>query len=117
MHRSCYTHCSMAAEKTQEYSSIEGTLESCRAIVDKALERLLPPESKPPESIHRALRHSMFAGGKRLRPILCLEAARMVTGTIPAGIEELGSGLEILHTYSLIHDDLPAPDSHDLRRG
>jgi len=63
------------------------------------------------------MRHSVFAGGKRLRPILCLEAARMVSGTIPAGIEELGSALEMLHTYSLIHDDLPALDNDDLRRG
>jgi len=68
------------------------------------------------------MRHSIFAGGKRLRPILCMEAARMVQGELPAGelpigIEELGSSLEMLHTYSLIHDDLPALDNDDLRRG
>jgi geranylgeranyl diphosphate synthase type II len=65
------------------------------------------------------MRHSVFAGGKRLRPILCMESARMVTGTgeLPAGVLDLGSALEMLHTYSLIHDDLPALDNDDLRRG
>src|SRR5204862_6911937 len=60
---------------------------------------------------------SVFAGGKRLRPILCIEAGRMVAGAIPAGIDDLGAALEMLHTYSLIHDDLPALDNDDLRRG
>ena len=86
-------------------------------LTDAALERLLPPESQRPEVIHRAMRHSVFAGGKRLRPILCLEAARMISGKLPEGVEELGSALEMLHTYSLIHDDLPALDNDDLRRG
>jgi geranylgeranyl diphosphate synthase type II len=63
------------------------------------------------------MRHSVFAGGKRLRPILCMEAARMVVGSLPPGIDELGAALEMLHTYSLIHDDLPALDNDDLRRG
>jgi geranylgeranyl diphosphate synthase type II len=65
------------------------------------------------------MRHSVFAGGKRLRPILCMEAARMVAkdGAYPAGVEDLGSAIEMLHTYSLIHDDLPALDNDDLRRG
>jgi geranylgeranyl diphosphate synthase type II len=63
------------------------------------------------------MRHSVFAGGKRLRPILCMEAARVVAGDLPPGVEELGSALEMLHTYSLIHDDLPALDNDDLRRG
>jgi geranylgeranyl diphosphate synthase, type II len=63
------------------------------------------------------MRHSMFAGGKRIRPILCMEAGRMVAGSLPVGIEELGATLEMLHTYSLIHDDLPALDNDDLRRG
>ena len=58
-----------------------------------------------------------FSGGKRLRPIFCLEAARMIAGRLPEGVEELGSALEMLHTYSLIHDDLPALDNDDLRRG
>jgi geranylgeranyl diphosphate synthase, type II len=63
------------------------------------------------------MRHSVFAGGKRLRPVLCMEAGRMVAGSLPEGIEELGAALEMLHTYSLIHDDLPALDNDDLRRG
>jgi geranylgeranyl diphosphate synthase type II len=87
------------------------------ARIDAALERLLPSAETGPVSIHRAMRHSVFAGGKRLRPILCMEAARMIAGNLPAGIEDLGSALEMLHTYSLIHDDLPALDNDDLRRG
>jgi len=92
-------------------------LEQGRAVTDAALERLLPPATQHPVSIHQAMRHSIFAGGKRLRPILCLEAGRMIAGTLPEGIEELGAALEMLHTYSLIHDDLPALDNDDLRRG
>jgi geranylgeranyl diphosphate synthase type II len=92
-------------------------LEAGRELADAALERLLPPATQHPASIHRAMRHSVFAGGKRLRPILCMEAGRMVAGSLPAGIEELGAALEMLHTYSLIHDDLPALDNDDLRRG
>ncbi len=63
------------------------------------------------------MRHSVFAGGKRLRPILSMEAGRMIAGSFPAAIEDLGAALEMLHTYSLIHDDLPALDNDDLRRG
>ncbi len=96
---------------------LKDTLEQGRISIDAALQRLLPPETQYPPSIHQAMRHSVFAGGKRLRPILCLEAARMLTGSLPEGIEELGSALEMLHTYSLIHDDLPALDNDDLRRG
>src|SRR6201986_2680933 len=87
------------------------------ALPDDALERLLPAATVEPHSIHRAMRHSTFAGGKRLRPILCMEAARCVAGTLPAGAAELGSAIEMVHTYSLIHDDLPALDNDDLRRG
>jgi len=93
------------------------TLEQGRALADSALERMLPPATQHPVSIHQAMRHSVFAGGKRLRPILCFEAGRMVGASLPAGIEELGAALEMLHTYSLIHDDLPALDNDDLRRG
>src|ERR1019366_7590578 len=78
---------------------------------------LLPPVSQYPASIHQAMRQSVFAGGKRLRPILCMEAAQMIGGCIPPGGEELGSALEMLHTSPLIHDDLPALDNDDLRRG
>jgi len=93
------------------------TLEQGRALADTALEHLLPPATQRPVSIHQAMRHSVFAGGKRLRPILCMEAGRMIAGSLPGGIEELGAALEMLHTYSLIHDDLPALDNDDLRRG
>jgi geranylgeranyl diphosphate synthase type II len=63
------------------------------------------------------MRHSTFAGGKRLRPVLCMEATRMVAGNLPEGAAELAAALEMVHTYSLIHDDLPALDNDDLRRG
>jgi geranylgeranyl diphosphate synthase type II len=96
---------------------LKETLEQGRAVTDQALERLLPPATQYPASIHQAMRHSVFAGGKRLRPILCMEAAQIVEGCVPPGIEELGAALEMLHTYSLIHDDLPALDNDDLRRG
>jgi geranylgeranyl diphosphate synthase, type II len=87
-------------------------------LTDRALERLLPAEETVPSSIHRAMRHSTFAGGKRLRPVLVMEAARMVArGRLPEGAEDLGAAIEMLHTYSLIHDDLPALDNDDLRRG
>ena len=96
---------------------LKDTLEQGRILIDQALERLLPPASQYPSSIHQAMRHSVFAGGKRLRPILCMESAQMVEGCVPVGVEELGAALEMLHTYSLIHDDLPALDNDDLRRG
>ncbi len=86
---------------------------------DRALEALLPSPDLAPHSIHRAIRHSIFAGGKRLRPVLCFEAWQLVAGpgqdATPA--THLGAALEMIHTYSLIHDDLPALDNDDLRRG
>jgi len=96
---------------------LKETLEQGRELTDAALELLLPPATQHPVKIHQAMRHSVFAGGKRLRPILCMEAGRMVAGSLPAGIEHVGAALEMLHTYSLIHDDLPALDNDDLRRG
>jgi geranylgeranyl diphosphate synthase type II len=96
---------------------LKQTLEQGRELTDAALERLLPAADQRPSSIHQAMRHSVFAGGKRLRPILCMEAGRMLAGSLPSGIEDLGAALEMLHTYSLIHDDLPALDNDDLRRG
>jgi len=96
---------------------LKETLEVGRVAADEALERLIPAGTQHPVSIHKAMRHSVFAGGKRLRPILCREAGRMVAGSLPSGIDEVGAALEMLHTYSLIHDDLPALDNDDLRRG
>jgi len=84
--------------------------------VDEALERILPDAEEYPPSIHAAMRHSVFAGGKRLRPILCLESGRIFSGD-EASLLRLGCALELIHTYSLIHDDLPALDNDDLRRG
>ncbi len=128
-------------------------LEQGREAADVALEELLPPATQHPSSIHQAMRHSVFAGGKRLRPILCMEAGRMIravaeahardrshsrshtqsppaasseksspaqssfAASLPPGIDQVGAALEMLHTYSLIHDDLPALDNDDLRRG
>src|SRR5579863_5678677 len=93
------------------------TMEQGQSLADGALDRLIPLETEHPVSIHKAMRHSVFAGGKRLRPVLAMEAARMIARSLPAGVEELGAALEMLHTYSLIHDDLPALDNDDLRRG
>lgn len=85
--------------------------------VDAELDRLTPGETTPPEVIHRAMRYSLFAGGKRIRPVLCLEAGRAVAGEDVEGIHAVAASLELVHTYSLIHDDLPALDNDDLRRG
>jgi geranylgeranyl diphosphate synthase type II len=85
-------------------------------LVDAELDRLVPPESAAPETIHRAMRYSLFAGGKRIRPILCMEGARAVAEQTN-GVAACASSLELIHTYSLIHDDLPALDNDDYRRG
>src|SRR5436305_12901070 len=85
-------------------------------LVDAELDRLVPPETTPPETIHRAMRYSLFAGGKRIRPILCIEAARTAADDVD-GVAACACSLELIHTYSLIHDDLPALDNDDYRRG
>lgn len=92
--------------------------EADRALIEQALEQILPPEDARPSSIHRAMRYSVFVGGKRLRPVLCVEATRLFAGTedISSAVR-VGCALEFIHTYSLIHDDLPALDNDDLRRG
>jgi geranylgeranyl diphosphate synthase type II len=84
--------------------------------VDRALTRWVPDESVPPANIHKAMRYSLFAGGKRIRPILCISAAKAVRDEVP-GLCDAACTLELIHTYSLIHDDLPALDNDDLRRG
>ncbi len=84
--------------------------------IDAALDRLTPPASAHPETIHRAMRYSLFAGGKRIRPILCLQSAAAIARDAPGALEA-GCALEMIHTYSLIHDDLPALDNDDFRRG
>ncbi len=90
--------------------------EEDRIAVDAHLERLLPSESTQPPSIHQAMRYSVFAGGKRIRPILCLETARIFESDSGPALYP-GCAIEFIHTYSLIHDDLPALDNDDLRRG
>jgi geranylgeranyl diphosphate synthase, type II len=90
--------------------------EDDRALIEAALVRLLPREDTPPVSIHRAMRYSVSAGGKRIRPILSVEAARLFSADV-RGAVNAGCALEFIHTYSLIHDDLPALDNDDLRRG
>ena len=90
--------------------------EEDRLAVDAALERMLPAQTAPPSSVHTAMRYSVFAGGKRIRPILCLETARIFTSDVTPALHP-ACALEFIHTYSLIHDDLPALDNDDLRRG
>jgi geranylgeranyl diphosphate synthase, type II len=97
-------------------SSLVKILESERAFVDQELDAILPSEDDYPASIHQAMRYSVFAGGKRLRPILCLEAGRLF-GAEEQPLLRVAAALELIHTYSLIHDDLPALDNDDLRRG
>lgn len=87
-----------------------------QSVIESTLEKLLPAESTPPRTIHRAMRYSVFAGGKRIRPILCYETARLFSQQLDAAAT-VGCALEFIHTYSLIHDDLPALDNDDLRRG
>ena len=110
-------------------ASIQSILSTGAKRTDDALERLLPTAETAPQSLHRAMRHSVFAGGKRLRPILCFEAWRLEglelatrseRGEADAAdldAQDLGAAIEMLHTYSLIHDDLPALDNDDFRRG
>ena len=86
------------------------------ALVDAALEKYLSPEDELPFSVHKAMRYSVFAGGKRVRPILMLAAAEAVGGTIGQAMPA-ACAMEMIHTYSLIHDDLPAMDDDDFRRG
>ena len=96
---------------------VKSLLKEGAELTDRALEELLPCERTVPASIHGAMRHSIFAGGKRLRPVLAMQAGITIAGALPEGIARLGAALEMLHTYSLIHDDLPALDNDDLRRG
>ena len=96
--------------------TLQAFFEEDRVLVDAALGRLLPPEGTQPPSIHQAMRYSVFAGGKRIRPILCLETARIFAADVTPALHP-ACAIEFIHTYSLIHDDLPALDNDDLRRG
>jgi geranylgeranyl diphosphate synthase type II len=86
------------------------------AAVDAALERFLPPETERPESLHKAMRYSVLAGGKRLRPVLVIAGAEAVGGRMD-DVMPTACAMELIHTYSLVHDDLPAMDNDDFRRG
>src|ERR1700730_2523391 len=113
----CVFHC----QALQEFQ-IAGSMELKRYLivrrkeVDRALNRFLPKEATPPATIHKAMRYSLFAGGKRLRPILCLAASEACGGKISSTLP-LACAVECIHTYSLVHDDLPSMDNDDLRRG
>jgi len=96
--------------------TLDQYLHQQQMLVDKALEGWAPDASSPPETIHKAMRYSLFAGGKRIRPLLCIASAQAVSDG-PRGVENAACALEMVHTYSLIHDDLPALDNDDLRRG
>jgi geranylgeranyl diphosphate synthase type II len=98
-------------------ADVKSLIQEGAALTDQALESLIPSAQAVPASIHGAMRHSVFAGGKRMRPVLAYQAAVTIAGACPKGIARLGAALEMLHTYSLIHDDLPALDNDDLRRG
>ena len=98
-------------------ADVKSLIQEGADLTDQALEVLIPSADTVPVSIHGAMRHSVFAGGKRLRPVLAMQASMAIAGVLPKGIENLGAALEMLHTYSLIHDDLPALDNDDLRRG
>ncbi len=95
---------------------LDAYLKERRRLVDAALDRFLPEEDTPPPSVHRAMRYSVLAGGKRLRPVLVIAGAELV-GAQPSSVMPTACALEMIHTYSLIHDDLPAMDDDDYRRG
>jgi geranylgeranyl diphosphate synthase type II len=91
-------------------------LENKKNIIDKALDEYLPPEEKSPSIIHKAMRYSVFSGGKRIRPILTFAAAELF-GKDSENVIKAACGIELIHTFSLIHDDLPCIDNDDFRRG
>lgn len=102
--------------KMSQAFDLQGFLASSTAGVNEALDRFLPAAAARPATIHKAMRYSLFAGGKRMRPALCLAAAGACGGT-PAEAMPLACAVECIHTYSLVHDDLPAMDNDDYRRG
>src|SRR5437879_4346869 len=96
--------------------NLNASLTSRQKQIDRALDRYLPKENTKPSTIHKAMRYSLFAGGKRLRPILCLAAAEACGGRVENALP-LACAMECIHTYSLVHDDLPSMDNDDFRRG
>jgi geranylgeranyl diphosphate synthase type II len=102
--------------RVTDSSLFDRYLKRVRPRIDAALDRLLPPASREPQVLHRAMRYSVFAGGKRIRPALCLLACESVTGKSGPALHS-AAALEMIHTFSLIHDDLPGMDDDDWRRG
>jgi geranylgeranyl diphosphate synthase type II len=96
--------------------NLKAYLRSRQKEIDHALDRYLPKANTKPVTLHKAMRYSLFAGGKRLRPILCLASAEACGGKIRAALP-FACALECIHTYSLVHDDLPSMDDDDFRRG
>src|SRR5216110_1298673 len=96
--------------------NLKAYLRSRQLEIDRTLDRYLPKANSKPATLHKAMRYSLFAGGKRLRPILCLAAAETCRGNIQNALP-LACALECIHTYSLVHDDLPSMDNDDFRRG
>jgi geranylgeranyl diphosphate synthase type II len=109
-------HKQLVTKELYNKRAITDYLTSRQKMVDHALQAFLPKSSVKPKTIHKAMRYSVFAGGKRLRPILCLAAGECCGGAASAALP-LASAVECIHTYSLIHDDLPCMDDDDLRRG
>jgi len=107
---------SSALVKLRPLMDFAAYLEQTRRDVDQFLESLMPGEEDPPATLHKAMRYSLFAGGKRLRPILAIAAYETIGGSSRA-ILSCAAAVELIHTYSLIHDDLPAMDNDDYRRG
>jgi geranylgeranyl diphosphate synthase type II len=112
----------LSSIKIQQFSgrfchvNLKSYLVTRQKLIDRTLDRYLPKANTKPATLHRAMRYSLFAGGKRLRPILCLAAAEACRGKIDDALP-LASAVECIHTYSLVHDDLPSMDNDDFRRG
>src|SRR5439155_9710379 len=105
-----------AGARNSKAFDLKAYLETSSEAVNRALDRFLPKASTRPTTIHKAMRYSLFAGGKRMRPAVCLAAAEACGGKDEDAMP-LACAVECIHTYSLIHDDLPAMDDDDYRRG
>ena len=100
----------------ERFGRLFAYIDEKRRLVDRWLDNFVPSEDTPPENLHRAIRYALFPGGKRIRPVLCIAAAEMVGGRAEDVLPVAGA-IEMIHTYSLIHDDLPCMDDDDFRRG
>ena len=107
----------MTSSLAQSTETLPSYLEDQRKRFDARLDLLVPPETERPSAIHKAMRYSLFAGGKRIRPVFCKEAAKLVSDHPTNDADSIAASIELVHTYSLIHDDLPALDNDDYRRG